>query len=265
MNLFESIRTAFGSITTNKMRTALTMLGIIIGVAAVVTLSALGKGIESTINGSIQDLGSNMLIIAPNQPDDAIAPVQLTTADVDAISDPFDVPLLTAVAPVLSGNFRVTFGEESANLAVTGTNRDYESIRNLELAQGSFLTAADLDERARVAVLGSGVYEELFAEDEYPLGKSINIDGTRFRVVGVLESMGGIMNDDEPAYASYCQECGKCVAACPQQIPIPERLKETARQLEGPMTTFLKWGTKAFLAMQRRAASRAARRRRGKG
>jgi len=80
MNLFESIRTALEAITTNKMRTALTMLGIIIGVAAVVTLSALGKGIESTINGSIQDLGSNMLIIAPSQPDDAIAPVRLTTS-----------------------------------------------------------------------------------------------------------------------------------------------------------------------------------------
>jgi len=72
------------------------------------------------------------------------------------------------------------------------------------------------------------------------------------------------MNDDEPAYASYCQECGKCVEACPQQIPIPERLKETARQLEGPMTTFLKWGAKAFFAVQRRGANRLARRRRGR-
>jgi len=152
------------------------------------------------ISGRIQDLGSNMLIIAPSQPDDAIAPVRLTTADVDVISDPFDVPLLTAVAPVLSGDFRVTFGEESANLKVTGTNKDYESIRNLELAVGSFLTPADLDERARVAVLGSGAYEELFAEDEYPLDKSINIDGTRFRVVGVLEGMGGMMNDDDTVY-----------------------------------------------------------------
>jgi len=80
--------------------------------------------------------------------------------------------------------------------------------------------------------------------------------------INYLMRVGGIMNDDEPGYASYCQECGKCLAACPQQIPIPERLKETARQLEGPMTTFLKWGTKAFLAMQRRAASRVARRRR---
>jgi len=65
---------------------------------------------------------------------------------------------------------------------------------------GSFLTPADLDERARVAVLGSGAYEELFAEDEYPLDKSINIDGTRFRVVGVMESIGGIMNDDDTIF-----------------------------------------------------------------
>ena len=83
--------------------------------------------------------------------------------------------------------------------------------------------------------------------------------------INYIMRVGGIMNDDEPAYASYCQECGKCLAACPQQIPIPERLKETARQLEGPMTTFLKWGTKAFLAMQRRGANRSARRRRRRG
>ena len=192
MNLYESLRTAFTAIGTNKTRAALTMLGIIIGVGAVITLSSVGQGVETMVSSSIQDLGSNLLIITPKQAEEATSQAYLTADDVEALADPFNAPSLASVAPVVSGNLRVTRGDKGANLAVTGTNGEYAAIRNLELAMGSFLTQADLNEKVRVVVLGWGAYADLFAEDEYPLDTTVSVDGTRFRVVGVLEEKGGM-------------------------------------------------------------------------
>ena len=192
MNLLESLRTAIMALGSNKMRAALTMLGIIIGVGAVITLSSLGEGVESMVNENLQGLGSNLVIIAPRQPEDASGPAYLTTTDAEALADPFNAPALAAVASAVSGNLRVTHGEESAALSVNGTNPEYASVRNLEVAMGSFLTSRDLGDRARVAVLGWTAYTELFSEGEYPVGQTVNVDGTRFRVVGVLKEKGGM-------------------------------------------------------------------------
>ena len=191
MNVYESFRTALTALTTNKMRAALTMLGIIIGVSAVIALSSIGKGVEAMVSESIQGMGSNMLAIVPSQPEDSTSPVYLTNADVEALANPFNTPLLLAVTPSVTGNLRVTHGEGSSNLSVTGTTPDYLNVRNLELVMGDFLTRADIEERARVAVLGWQAYSDLFPEDEYPVGQSISVDGIRFQVVGVLKEKGG--------------------------------------------------------------------------
>jgi len=203
MSIYESLRTALTALTTNKMRAALTMLGIVIGVGAVIALSSIGKGVETMVNDSIEGLGSNMLIVTSDQPEDSTIPVYLTNSDAEAMAYQLNAPSLAGVSPVASGTLRVTHGEESATLSVTGTTADYLSIRNLEIAMGGFLTDADLEDLERVAVLGWQAYEDLFAEGEYPIEQNVTIDGNRFRVVGVLEEKGGMAamgGDDQAIY-----------------------------------------------------------------
>jgi putative ABC transport system permease protein len=200
MNIFESLRTAMTGLTTNKLRAALTMLGIIIGVASVVTLMSVGEGVEETITGQIQGLGSNLVFVTARQSEDSSAPVYLTTKDAEALADPFNAPSLVAVTPTVQGNLRITHGDEATKLTVTGTNGEYAQVRNLELVMGGFLTAADLGDQAKVAVLGWGAYSDLFADGDYPVGQTITIDGVRFEVVGVLEEQGGFTSDDDTIY-----------------------------------------------------------------
>jgi putative ABC transport system permease protein len=200
MSLYESLRTAATGLTTNKMRAALTMLGIIIGVASVVALLSIGEGVEASITGQIQGLGANLVFITADQPEDATAPAYVTTADAAALEDPFSVPAVVAVAPAMQRQLRVTHGDQATNLTVSGTNGQYDNVRSVDLALGDFLTEADLDDQARVAVLGWGAYIDLFDEGDFPLGQTIAIDGVRFEVVGVVEEQGGFGNDDDTVY-----------------------------------------------------------------
>jgi putative ABC transport system permease protein len=199
MSIYESLRTAVGGLTTNKLRAALTMLGIIIGVGSVVALMSIGAGVEATITSEIQGLGANLLFITADQPEDS-PPVYLTTADAEALADPFNAPALVAVSPTTQGQLRVTHGEEGTNLTVSGTNALYDDVRNLELVMGGFLTQGDLNDQARVAVLGWRAYSDLFADGEYAVGQMISIDGIRFEVVGVLKEQGGFGSDDDTVY-----------------------------------------------------------------
>jgi len=200
MSIYESLRTALGGLTTNKMRATLTMLGIIIGVASVVALLSVGEGVEASITSEIQGLGSNLVFISPDQPDDATSPAYLTTADAEALADPFNTPALVAVSPLMQGNLAVTYGDTTINLSVGGVNSQYLAVRSMGLSLGGFLTAADLEDEMRVAVLGWNVYTDLFAEDDYPLGETITIDNIRFEVVGVLEQQGGFGSEDDSVY-----------------------------------------------------------------
>jgi putative ABC transport system permease protein len=200
MNIYESVRTAMTGLTTNKMRAILTMLGIIIGVGSVVALMSVGEGVEASIASEIQGLGSNLIFVTADQPEDATAPAYVTTADAEALADPFNAPALVDVAPAVQGRLRVEHGEEAKNLTVTGTSGLYAGVRSLELEVGGFLTEADLDDQVRVAVLGWGAYGELFDDGEYPVGQTITIDGIRFEVVGVLKEQGGFGGDDDTIY-----------------------------------------------------------------
>jgi putative ABC transport system permease protein len=200
MSILESLRTAMTGLATNKMRAALTMLGIIIGVASVVALLSVGEGVEASITGEIQGLGSNLIVIVADQPEDATSPAYLTMADAQALADPFNTPALVSAAPVLQGQLRITHGDEAATLTVNGTNSLYAGIRNMEPVMGGFLTEVDLDEQAKVAVLGWGGYSDLFADGDYPVGQTISVDGISFEVVGVLEEQGGLTGDDDVLY-----------------------------------------------------------------
>ena len=182
------------------MRAALTMLGIIIGVASVVALLSIGEGVNESITGEIEGLGSNLVAVVADTPDDATAPAYLTTADAEALADPLHAPALKSVVPAMQGQARLTYGDEAANMTVNGTTGAYADVRNLDLAMGGFLNAADVDGQARVAVLGWGAWIDLFPEDEYPIGQTIGVDGTRFEIIGVVEEQGGFNNDDDSIY-----------------------------------------------------------------
>ncbi len=200
MNIFESLRTAVTGLNTNKLRAILTMLGIIIGVGSVVTLMSVGEGVEASITGEIQGLGANLLFVSADQPEDSTAPAYVTTADAEALADPFNAPALVAVAPAIQGQLRVAHGDKDENLTVSGTTSQFAGVRNMETVLGGFLTQADLSDQAKVAVLGWGAYSDLFDDGEFPIGQTITINNVRFEVVGVLEEQGGFTNDDDTVY-----------------------------------------------------------------
>ncbi len=199
MNLVESFRIALRALTANKMRSILTMLGIIIGVAAVIALMSVGQGVQALVQEQLQSAGSNLLIIIPGslkdaQPGDPRTrrpSNPLTNSDWLAIRDPLNVPHVLAAVPEADGRANVSYGKTTLNLTITGTNDEYPFVRNFYPADGRFISAEDVLGEARVAVLGKDVAKKLFPSDVYPIGQSIRINNIPFRVIGVMEGKGG--------------------------------------------------------------------------
>jgi putative ABC transport system permease protein len=193
MTLTESIRIALRALLSNKMRAVLTMLGIIIGVGAVITLMSVGKGVEQFVEESFQGLGSNLLFIFPGSLEGTSTTrrPELTMGDYRAIADPFLVPDAMGVAPELSSNATVVVGKRDIRTEIAGVTPDYLPLRSLEVSDGTFLADTDVSARSRVAILGSRAYENLFEEGAYPIGQTIKINRIPFRVIGVMEEKGG--------------------------------------------------------------------------
>jgi putative ABC transport system permease protein len=189
MNLTESLRTALDSLLANKMRAVLTMLGVIIGVAAVIALLSVGNGVSESISGEISSIGTNLITISPDR-DNSRGYPPLSIGDVEALSDPLRAPDLAQVAASAQGSQEVVQGGVSLNTTVAGVTLNYFAVNNLsEFAAGDGLTPADLDNRTRVAVLGADAGADLFP-DQYPVGKSVKINGVSYEVVGVLAESG---------------------------------------------------------------------------
>ena len=193
MTFTESIRIALRALLSNKLRAILTMLGIIIGVAAVITLMSVGKGVEQFVTESFQGLGSNLLFIFPGSLEGTSTTKrpEMTIGDYEAIADPFLVPDALAVAPELSSRADVFAGKRDLRTDIAGVTPDYGGLRSLEIAEGSFVSEGDVNARSRVAVLGSRAYEKLFEEGVYAIGQTIKINRIPFRVIGILEEKGG--------------------------------------------------------------------------
>jgi len=195
MNFVESLRIALRALLSNKMRAVLTMLGIIIGVGAVITLMSIGRGVEAFVAESFEGLGSNLLFVFPGSLDGSSSSSnkrpELTMGDYRAIADPFLVPDASGVAPALSSGADIISGKKDIRTDVTGVTPGYLTLRNLEVADGTFISDADASGRSRVAVLGSQAYENLFDEGIYPIGQTIKINRIPFRVVGLMEEKGG--------------------------------------------------------------------------
>jgi putative ABC transport system permease protein len=193
MTFAESVRIAIRALLANKLRAILTMLGIIIGVGAVITLMSVGKGVELLVQESFQGLGSNLLFVFPGSLEgtSSTKSPQLTMSDYRAIADPFLVPDAVGVAPELSSRATVINGKRDLRTDISGITPDFREVRNKTVAEGAFVSDADINGRSRVAVLGSKAYEQLFDEGAYPIGQTIKINRVPFRVIGVMAESGG--------------------------------------------------------------------------
>ena len=202
MNLIENTRLAFGSLLANKLRAILTMLGIIIGVAAVITLVSVGEGVQDVVVSEFEGLGNNLLFVVPGSPDaneftGDVVRADLTSDDYQALADPLAVPDVIRVAPTYGRPAIITRGGEEARTTVTGTTPDYTGVRDFYPVLGDFFTEQDVNSSSRVAVLGQSVYEKLFPDGELPLGETIRINNVNFRVIGLMEEKGGSGFNDQ--------------------------------------------------------------------
>jgi len=192
MNFGQAIIEAIESLNANKTRSGLTILGIVIGVAAVIAMLAVGNGAQNTITGSISGLGSNLLFVfRGNFTEEIRNPEYLTQADADAISDPFQAPSVSMVAPVINSNLEVTFSGEKTTPTINGVTPSYQQVRNMTLAEGEFISEEHILGLASVAVIGTDVADTLFGHRDGLIGETIRIEGQPFRIIGVLESVGG--------------------------------------------------------------------------
>src|SRR5690242_17118171 len=199
MNILESIRIAFTSLLANKLRAILTMLGIIIGVGAVITLLALGGAIQALVTSQLQGLGSNLIFLfgGTNDPEkNRAVPPELTNEDVAALADPLNAPAVAAAAASFSRGGTIVYGGASFDGTVAGVSANFPAVHNAKIALGSFFDQGAVDARSRVAVLGSSVRDSLFREDD-PIGRRIRINDVSFDVVGVMAAKGGNFGPSE--------------------------------------------------------------------
>ena len=182
------ILTALLSLGANKLRAGLTLLGIVIGVAAFVTLMAIGRGAQQSITSNIESLGSNLLFVTPLPTIDGTS--SLTLEDAEALVDPVFAPSVVQVAPEIGSFGFIVAGRVSTGGEILGVTPSYESVRLYSVASGQFISRMHVDNRSTVAVLGSRVSEDLFGLRD-PVGQTIRINDRQFTVIGVLESKGG--------------------------------------------------------------------------
>ncbi len=197
------------AVTANKARSGLTILGIVIGIASVIALIAVGQGTQDSIKSSIQSIGSNLIMIMPSaQRSGGISSgmgsaQSLTLDDVTAIGK--EISGIKAVAPEISKRYQVVYGSSNTNTSVVGTDVSYQQIRSLEIETGVFLSAEDINASRKVAVIGPTVRDDLFGEGTDPIGKTIKVNNINFKVVGLTKSKGGsnVNSQDDQIIVPY--------------------------------------------------------------
>ena len=196
--LFESIKIAFQSLVSNKLRAFLTMLGIIIGVGAVVAMMSIGTGAQESIIKSVQDIGSNLIIVTPgNRQEEQQGFKQMLEDDKDKealkVEDvkmiEKEAKLIKGAAPVVLSSSIITYLNKNTRASVYASSEKAEYIYNFEIEQGQFYTASDVQNSANVVVIGHTVINKLFGKID-PIGKIIKVDGKNFTVIGIIKSKG---------------------------------------------------------------------------
>jgi putative ABC transport system permease protein len=208
MRLLASVEIALRALTVNKMRSGLTMLGIIIGISAVIVLVSVGQGVQTMVAEQMQNIGSNLLFVMPGELEESSSSMKsnflrsanvstLTLGDAEAIAKPANVPAVKAVAPEFVGSGIIVYGSGNTQATVSGVTSEYSSVTNFYPLLGRFIEDNDLRTNARVAVLGQTVLEELFAAGINPIGQVVKINRVPFRIVGVMKEKGGTAFSDE--------------------------------------------------------------------
>ena len=202
MNLLESLAVAMEGLLANKLRSVLTMLGVIIGVGAVIIMLAIGQGAREQTLARIQSMGTNVLMVMPGQSRNGavrggFGSVQsLTLADADAL--PQKCSTVAKAAPNVQQNLQVKYRNQNTSTNIVGVTPDYLTVRNYAVQDGRFITTADQRGANRVAVIGPTTMANLFPAGTSPVGKDISIKGIRFTIVGLLASKGaGAMGDED--------------------------------------------------------------------
>ncbi len=191
MSPIDIFRTSVYSLTANRLRTALALLGIVLGICSVITLMSIGRGSTDRITELIQGLGSNLLTVIPTSE-------PLTLSDVDALNDPLYTPSIKAVAPQIGTFGTIHINNNITQTSIIGVTPEFLSVRNLEMATGIFIAAPHVNALAEVVVLGAQVSEDLFGNQD-PTSAVVSINGRQFRVVGVLASQSGFGSFDDQA------------------------------------------------------------------
>ena len=199
MRLAEAFRVAVTALRANRLRSLLTMLGVVIGVAAVVVLVAIGTGAKQEVEQQVNGLGANLVVVVPGRLEIGSAPTRsrLQLDDAEALGRELGQP--GRIAVTISSGENVRFGSRSRFATVSGTNPAVPEVFVRPIARGSYLRDSDVDTRRRVAVIGSGIADALF-DGADPLGRTLSVGGVRFRVIGVFTQVGsslGANRDDE--------------------------------------------------------------------
>jgi putative ABC transport system permease protein len=193
MNISVVFIEALESLNSNKTRSGLTVLGIVIGVAAVIAMLAVGNGAQASILGSINGVGTNLLFVFSGAQNNSSVknPRPLTLGDANAMMDPYAAPDIKAVAPVLQGNAIADFNGNTKTTTLIGVTPDYYSVRSIGLLDGQFISQVNQLGRASVAVIGVDVADALFGRRDGLVGETVRISNQPFRIIGVLTSTGG--------------------------------------------------------------------------
>ena len=222
MNLPAILKVAFRALGRNKLRTALTMLGIVIGVGAVIVLVSIGQGAQSMVLDQISSMGSNMIFIMPGNMSFGGASMGLgaasTLTDEDVFAMDREIPTIAAASPIVNASGQMVFGNQNWFVRIQGSNEKFPQIREWKIEQGEFFTDADVRSASRVVVLGKTVGDKLFPGID-PIGQTIRVRNLPFRVVGVLAAKGQSMvgqDQDDTAVMPYTTVQRKLLG---QQIP----------------------------------------------
>jgi len=195
MSTFELVRLAIGALIQNRLRSLLTILGIVIGVAAVVALVSFGQSYQNFVDSQFRGLGATTLFIMSSNPNgpgsQLIKPQPLTMGDAQAIADPQNVSGITAVAPSYNVNGTLVANNNTMTVEVNGTTEAYAVVRNSQVTLGRLLNANDISTSTMNVVLGTAVVQKLFPTNPAPIGQPIRINNLTFTVIGVLQSTGG--------------------------------------------------------------------------
>ncbi|MBO8165488.1 MAG: ABC transporter permease [Brevibacillus sp.] len=235
MNMYQGIKMALGSIMSNKLRAFLTMLGIMIGVASVISLVSLGQGSTQKVTEQVQSLGSNLLTV------NVTGRGAQTSLSYDEVLTLQEKPGIDAVAPVVSSRVTVKAGNKNTEVTVEGTDASYETVRDFHAQEGRFLLPIDVQFRQKVALLGASTAEELFGFVS-PLNNYVQINGIPFKVVGVLEEKGDSMSGANDEKVIIPISTAERILASPGvrtiyvQAESPEQVEMAEAQLEAMLT-----------------------------